>query len=101
MLDNIEQRGLPGFAFQGATLGMIIQKAIPWIFTFAGIGLLLYLLYGGFHLMISGGEPKAVAEAKAKITGALIGFVIVFVAFWITQIIAQILGLQGITQIFG
>ncbi|OGM05437.1 hypothetical protein A2125_01220 [Candidatus Woesebacteria bacterium GWB1_43_5] len=101
MLDDIEQQGLPGFNFTGATLGDIIQSALPWIFGIAGIGLLLFLLYGGLHLMISGGEPKAVAEAKGKITNALIGFIIVFVAYWIVQLIGMIFGLEGITNIFG
>ncbi len=100
-LDRIECEGLPGFNFAGATLGEIVQKALPWVFGLAGIGLLLYLIYGGFHLMISGGEPKVVQEAKGKITNALVGFVIVFIAYWIVQLIGRIFGLEGITSIFG
>lgn len=99
-LTTIEEQGLPGFNFAGAKLGDIIQKAIPWIFGLAGIGLLLYLIYGGFHLMTSGGEPKAMQEAKGKITNALIGFIIIFVAYWIVQIVGRVFGLTGITDIF-
>ncbi len=50
--------------------------------------------------MTSGGDPKAVQSAKSKITNALIGFVIVFAAYWIVQLIASILGLEAITNIF-
>ncbi len=90
----------PNFNFKDATLGTIVQKAIPWIFGSAGIGLLLYLIYGGFHLMTSGGEPKAMQEAKGKITNALVGFIIIFVAYWIVQIVGRVFGLTGITDIF-
>ena len=100
-LTDIEKAGLPGFKFAGLSVGALIQAALPWIFGIAGILLLLYLLYGGFHLMISGGEPKVVAEAKGKITNALIGFVIIFVAFWIVQIVAKVFGLTPIVDIFG
>ena len=98
---QIERSALPGFRFSGASIGSILSSTFPWIFGIAGILLLLYLLYGGFHLMISGGEPKVVAEAKGKITNALIGFVIIFVAFWIVQIIGRVFGLTPIIDIFG
>lgn len=86
--------------FQFNNLGDIVTNLLPYLFSAAGILLLLYLVYGGLQLMLSGGDPKAVQAARDKITGALIGFIIVFAAFWITQIIASILGLKSITDIF-
>jgi len=73
---------------------------MTYLFPIAGILLLLYLLFGGFGLMLSRGDPKAVQGAKSKITNALIGFVIVFVAYWIVQLIASLLGLGKIGEIF-
>ena len=99
-LTDIEREGLPGFRFAGLKLGTVIEKSLPWIFGLAGIALLLYLIYGGFHLMTSGGEPKAMQEAKGKITNALVGFIIIFVAYWIVQIVGRVFGLSGITEIF-
>ena len=83
------------------TLGGIVGALIPYIFAAAGLLLLLYLLYGGFQLMVSGGDPKKIQSGKEKITGGLIGFIIVFLAFWIVQIIARLLGIQAIINIFG
>ena len=51
--------------------------------------------------MTSRGDPKAVAAAKEKITFAVAGFVIIFVSYWIVQIVGQILGIQDILDIFG
>lgn len=83
-----------------ANLGEIISGLLPYLFTGAGLLLLLYLIYGGLQLMLSRGDPKAVESAKGKITGALIGFIIVFAAYWLVQIIASILGLKNILDIF-
>ncbi len=80
---------------EGRNLGAVISALLPYLFTGAGLLLLLYLIFGGLQLMLSRGDPKAVESAKGKITGALIGFVIVFVAYWLVQIIASILGLQS------
>ncbi len=82
------------------TIGDIISKILPYIFTISGIVLLVYLIFGGFQLMTSGGDPKAAGSAKSHITNALVGFLIIFVAFWIVQIFSAVLGLKGITDIF-
>lgn len=82
-------------------LGLLISEALRFLFVFAGLGLLLYLLYGGFQLMTSGGDPKGIAEGKGKITNAIAGFLIIFVAFWVVQAVAIIFGLKELQSIFG
>ena len=102
-LEKIQSEAFPDFTFLGeqGTIGNIVSEFIKYLFPLAGILLLLYLLLGGFSLMTSGGDPKAVQGAKSKITNALIGFVIIFAAYWIVQLVASILGLEAITNIFG
>lgn len=91
-----------GLKFAGGNLGSIISELTQnYILTIAGIILLLYLIYGGFQFLTSGGDPKKAQEAQSKITQALIGFVIVFAAYWIVQILANVLGLKEIRNIFG
>jgi len=81
-------------------LGEIVSGLLPYLFTSAGLLLLLYLLFGGFQLMTSGGDPKKMQEARGKIANALVGFIIVFIAYWLVQIIASVLGLGKIGEIF-
>jgi len=83
-----------------STLGFIISQLIAYIFAAAGILLLLYFLWGGFQLMLSRGDPKAIESGKAKITGGLIGFVIVFTAYWLIQLLSSLLGITKIIEIF-
>ncbi len=101
-LENIQREALPEFAFSGeqGTIGSIVSEFIKYLFPLAGILLLLYLVFGGFGLMTSGGDPKAVQSAKGKITNALVGFIIVFAAYWIVQILGTVLGIESITNIF-
>ena len=107
-LAQIEFNGLysvlgPGFTRFGVppSLGAIITVLIPYLFTLAGLLVLVFLLYGGLSLMLSQGDPKAVQAARDKITYALIGLVIVLTSFLIIQIVARFLKLQSIINIFG
>ena len=85
---------------QRQTLGTIVSILFYYLFTLAGLLLLLYLIFGGLSLMLSRGDPKAVQSAKAKITSALMGFIVVFASYWIVQIVGKVLGLDAITNIF-
>jgi len=80
--------------------GQIVVAVLPYIFTAAGIALLVFLIFGGISMMLSRGEPKALEAAKAKITGALTGFIILFISYWIVQAVGLILGVSQITDIF-
>lgn len=82
----------------GLTVGTIISELLKYLFVFAGLALLGYLIYGGFLLMTSGGDPKKVESAKGAITNAILGFLLIFCAYWITQIVGMIFGLD--TTIF-
>jgi hypothetical protein len=76
------------------SVGMIVSNFLPYLFVIAGLMLLTYLIMGGFGLMTSGGDPKRVQSAQGKITSALIGFFVIFVAYWITQILQSVFGLS-------
>ena len=96
-LQNIATPRFPS----GSTIGDIVSRLVLFIFPIAGLLLLLYLLYGGYKYMLSKGDPKALQEARGAITTALLGFAIVFVSFWIVQIVGIIFGIEQITVIFG
>jgi len=82
------------------TLGSIISKAIDYIFLFAGIGVLLMLLGSGFSFLTSAGDPKKMEKAKSQLTNALVGFLIIFVAFWLVQALGIIFGIAVFGGIF-
>lgn len=97
-LQNIQSRaGLNGVP---SDLGGLISKTLPYIFGVVGLLLLVYLVLGGLQLMMSRGDPKAVAAAQAKITSALIGFVIVLLSAGIVVMLGTILKVPTFSGIF-
>lgn len=98
--NQIQSTALPTFAYGSSPIGFVVSILLTFAFPAAGILVLLYLLWGGLQLMVSGGDPKAVQSAKEKITGALIGFVIIFAAYWIVQLLGTFLGVERIRDAF-
>ena len=97
-LDSIESRGLNGLTIR--TPADAINKTLPYIFAFAGIALLIYLVLGGLQLMTAKGDPKAIQGAQAKISNALIGFVIVIISYTLVTLFADLLGLGTFGNVF-
>ena len=77
------------------SVGGIISSILPYIFGAASLALLIYLVLGGLQLMTSRGDPKAAQGAQAKITNAVIGFVIIIFAYFIVQIFGQLFGIKN------
>lgn len=99
-IPTVKTGGVIDINKENLKLGEIVSGLLPYLFAGAGLFLLLYLIFGGFQLMTSAGDPKKTQEAKGKITNALVGFFIVFISYWLVQIVGTILGIEVITDIF-
>ncbi len=93
--------GIPDFRFNENGIGGIISNLIPLLITIAGVGLLLMILLSGFNLLTSAGDAKKMEGEKNRLTFALVGFFIIFLAYWIVQLFGIMFGLDSIKQIFG
>lgn len=82
------------FKFKDAKIGDILSALLPYIFAIAGLALFVFLIIGGFGLLTSAGSPDKMKAAQGKITSAIIGFVIIFVAYWLMRILEIIFGLN-------
>ena len=85
-----------GFKFADKKIGDIISALLPYIFVLAGLVLLLMLIFGGFQLMTSAGDPKGMEAGKNRVMYAIIGFLIIFASFWLVQILQVIFGLPKV-----
>jgi len=45
-------------------LGGIVNELVKYIFPAAGIALLIYIIIGGYQMMLSGGDPKNIAKCN-------------------------------------
>ena len=82
------------FNFQNATIGEIIGKLLPYIFVVAGLILLFVLIMGGLGLMTAAGNPDKMKAGYGKITAGLIGFGIIFIAYFVAQLVEVMFGIK-------
>lgn len=74
------------------TLGDIINGILPYVFVIAGLSLLVMLIWGGITLMTAAGDPAKSKAGYGKLTAGLIGFLIIFIAYFVTQIVSTVFG---------
>lgn len=72
----------------------IINRALLFAFPIAGLILFLMILWGGFSMITGATSKKSIEEGQKRITSAVIGFLLLFVAYWIVKIIEAIFGLK-------
>lgn len=86
-------------SFSGTSLGQIISALLPNVIVFAGIFCFLLIIYGGFQLIVYGGQfnsPQRVAQSRSMVTYGFIGFLLVVSAYFILQLIGAITGINFI-----
>jgi len=99
-IKNLEGNVLPEFTFAGQTPAQVIGAILPYIFAATGAALVIYIVMGGISLMLSMGDPKAVAAARGKITNGILGAIIVVFAYLIVQLIGKVFNLQDFNTLF-
>lgn len=82
------------FAGQKANLGAVISDVLKYIYPAAGIIFFFILIAGGFQLLTAAGNEETIKKAQQKITYGLVGFLIIFVSFWLIKIIEAVLGVS-------
>ena len=77
---------------------VVIQAIIRFILIVAFIAAFIMLLIGGIRWITAGGDEKGVASARNMITAALIGLVVVLVAYAIIRLVELFFGFQIISN---
>jgi hypothetical protein len=75
-------------------VGGIISALLPYVLTIAGLILFGMLIAGGFSMLTAAADPKKAESGQQLITNAIIGFIIIFTAYWLTQILEIVLGIS-------
>lgn len=77
-----------------AGLSSIVQFVISLLFLGAVILTLFFLVYGGISFITSGGDKQKVSQARLRITYAVVGLIIIFLSFFIINLIGGIFGIN-------
>jgi len=71
--------------------GSIVGFLIKFLFFFAGLAALLYLLLGAFSWVTSSGDKENVKKAQDKIQAAVVGLVLIVVVVVIIATLEQVM----------
>lgn len=74
--------------------GAVLTQLLPYVYVAAGLYLLVLLIMGGITLMTAAGDQGKMKAGYGQITAGLVGFVIIFVSYFVAQIVQIILGVK-------
>lgn len=80
-----ELLGSPGSA--NLKVGDLATKLLPYLYIIGGMILFAMLVWGGFEMLTGVADTKAQESGKQRITTAVIGFLLLFVSYWLIQLI--------------
>lgn len=69
----------------------IVTTISGWIFLFAAIIAFFYLIYSGFIYLTAGGNPDSAKKGQQGLLNAIIGLVIIFLAYGIVRAMVSFL----------
>jgi len=69
------------FGLGTADLESTVVNIIQWVLGFLGLIAVIFILYGGFVWMTASGNEEKVSKAKKVITAAVIGLIVVLLAW--------------------
>ncbi|MDO8487135.1 MAG: hypothetical protein Q7S45_02505 [Candidatus Curtissbacteria bacterium] len=96
-LEGITVPGLkPEFKSEGL-VGQLISTILPIALGIGGMLTVVFIIISGIQFITSGGDPKGAASAKDRLVYAVIGFIVLILAYAALQIISGVfLGKIGI-----
>lgn len=78
----------------GKSTQNVLNTIITLIFVVGMLGTLLYTLWGAVEWITSGGDKEKVGSARKKISTALIGLVVLALAFVIVTLVGKLIGID-------
>ena len=89
--------GLTGQTFcslQADSFGKVVSNIIQVLVVLAVIIAVIFLVWGGIKWILSGGDKAKVESARNTIIGGIVGLVLVFLAYFIIGVIANLFGIN-------
>ena len=79
-----------GFSGPTTASSSTIANVLMPVYFWAGVIAVIVIIVAGFFFTTSHGDPSLVTRAKNAIMGAVIGLVVIFLAFAITSIVVGV-----------
>ena len=76
------------------TVSRLIAGTITLVFIAASLVFFFMLVAGGIKWMMAGGDKEKAGEARGQLTSALIGLIIIFLAWAISRLLGTLFGVD-------
>jgi hypothetical protein len=84
--------GMKAVGNNNASVGNIISNFILIMYIVGGLAVLVFLIWGAFDWITSGGDKEKVAGARRKIMNALIGLALLSLSAFIVTLFGEVVG---------
>lgn len=81
-----------GFGAQG--ISNVLNKGIELLFIVAGIIFVFMIVISAVQWIVSGGDKEGIGKARGRLTAAIVGIVLLSLAFVIIRVVGQITGFE-------
>lgn len=73
----------------------IVSRFLNYLaFPLAAMILFIMILWGGFEMVAQSATKKSIEEGRKRVTSAVAGFILLFLVYWIAQIIELVFGIS-------
>lgn len=97
--DFFQQNIVPKFPDPNtAKLSDVLGPGLNMAFIISGFLMLIWLVWGVLQYIFAGGDKEGLAKARSRITWAIVGFLLVVIAFAVSQYAQQIFFPNGLQQ---
>ncbi len=97
---NCFYKGVNGEVLTFNCIPYLFQNLLTWLFAFAGIAALFFIIFAGIKFITSGGDAKQVESARKTLTYAIIGLVVILLSGLILNLVSDITNV-GCIEMFG
>jgi hypothetical protein len=72
----------------------ILNRVIQFVFPIAGAALFVMLIWAGFEIFAGAPNKSSLESGKNRAIMAIAGFLLIFISYWIVQILESLLGIK-------
>src|SRR5665213_2477433 len=81
------------------SVNSLISNVIQGVFVIAILIALFFLIWGGLSWIISQGNKEKVTAARNTLIAALVGLIVVFLSYFLLNVVIQLLFGKNVTQV--
>ena len=90
--DILKNTAIPGFKYSFNTkLGTIISDLFLIVFYLSAFIAFFWFVWGAFQYILAGGDKEHIANARKRMTWAIVGLIFILLSFTIAKFVFEIL----------